>query len=85
MKNITETNIDELKNSISNIELKIEKIDTTLEKLFEILNSITVFIEENDESQAELEDEEDWTPYDERNFYSDDEEDPTEYYNDEEL
>ena len=66
-KNISK-DILELQKSIKTIEQKISKIDKTLEKLFDILNTITVFIEENDESDSELDDEEDWTPYDERNF-----------------
>ena len=73
--------ITDVKKSIKNIENKIKSMDDTLIKLFDILNTITVFIEEADENQPELDDEEDWTPYDERNFsykndseYDDDEE-----------
>lgn len=74
--------IIDLKKSIRNIESKIRSMDDTLVKLFDILNTITVFIEEADENQEELDDEEDWTPYEDRNFsyrndseYEDDDED----------
>lgn len=60
--------IIDLKKSIKNIENKIKSMDDTLVKLFDILNTITVFIEEADENQLELDDEEDWTPYEDRNF-----------------
>ena len=59
--------INDLKKSIKNIENKINLMDQTLEKLFDILNTISVLIEENDYSEEE-EDSEDWTPYDENNF-----------------
>ena len=73
--------IVDLQKSIQNIEQKIARIDQTLEKLFDILNTITVFIEENDETDHELDDEEDWTPYDDRNFtYEYDEDDGADDY-----
>jgi hypothetical protein len=67
--------IADLKKSVKNIENKIRSMDDTLIKLFDILNTITVFIEDADSMNGEdLDDEEDWTPYDERNFsYNDDE------------
>ena len=58
--------IDNLQKSIKKIENKINSMDETLGKLFEIMNSITVFLDEEDEE--EIDDEEDWTPYDDRNF-----------------
>ena len=71
--------ISDLKKSVKNIETKIRSMDDTLIKLFDILNAITVFIEDAESiNEADLDDEEDWTPYDERNFSynnNDDEED----------
>ena len=69
--------ISDLKKSIKNIEAKIKSMDDTLIKLFDILNTITVFIEDAESmNEADLDDEEDWTPYDERNFsYNNDEDD----------
>ena len=68
--------ISDLKKSIKNIETKIRSMDDTLIKLFDILNTITVFIEDAESmNEEDLDDEEDWTPYDERNFsYNNDEE-----------
>jgi chromosome segregation ATPase len=69
----------DLQRQIKNIEQKISKMDNTLERILDILNSITVFIEENDENAPDLDDEEDWTPYDERNFnYNDNTDDDDE-------
>jgi chromosome segregation ATPase len=67
--------ITELKKSVKNIENKIKSMDDTLVKLFDILNTITVFIEDAESmNEMDLDDEEDWTPYDERNFsYNNDE------------
>jgi len=80
--------IIDLKKSIKNIENKIRSMDDTLVKLFDILNTITVFIEEADENQSELDDEEDWTPYEDRNFsyrsdseYDDDEDEEDDWSN----
>jgi chromosome segregation ATPase len=80
--------IIDLKKSVKNIENKIRSMDDTLVKLFDILNTITVFIEEADESQSELDDEEDWTPYEDRNFsyrndseYDDDEDEEDDWSN----
>jgi chromosome segregation ATPase len=72
--------IADLKKSVKNIENKIRSMDDTLIKLFDILNTITVFIEDAESmNEDDLDDEEDWTPYDERNFSynnnSDDEDD----------
>jgi chromosome segregation ATPase len=66
--------ISDLKKSVKNIESKIRSMDDTLIKLFDILNTITVFIEDA-ESINDSEDEEDWTPYDDRSFAYDDEDD----------
>jgi hypothetical protein len=61
--------ISDLKKSVKNIEAKIKSMDDTLIKLFDILNTITVFIEDTESmDEVDLDDEEDWTPYDERNF-----------------
>jgi len=74
--------ISDLKKSVKNIENKIRSMDDTLIKLFDILNTITVFIEDAESMNGDdLDDEEDWTPYDERNFSynnNDDEDDEEE-------
>jgi|LakMenEpi03Aug12_release.lakeMendotaPanAssembly.Ray.scaffolds.fasta_scaffold777204_2 septal ring factor EnvC (AmiA/AmiB activator) len=72
--------ISDLKKSVKNIENKIRSMDDTLIKLFDILNTITVFIEDAESMNGDdLDDEEDWTPYDERNFsYNNDEDDDDE-------
>lgn len=77
MDNHISKDILDVKKSIKNIEQKMKSMDDTLMKLFDILNSITVFIEDAESiNEQDIEDEEDWTPYDERNFsYSDDDED----------
>jgi len=69
--------IYDIKKSIKILEIKIAKIDQTIERVYDLLNSITIFIE-NAEELEEMEDdddEEDWTPYDERNFKYGEEED----------
>ena len=77
--------ISDLKKSVKNIEAKIKSMDDTLIKLFDILNTITVFIEDAESmDEVDLDDEEDWTPYDERNFSynnSDEEDDDEEDVN----
>ena len=70
--------INDLKKCIKNIENKIHIMDQTLEKLFDILNTISVLIEENDYSEEE-EDSEDWTPYDDNNFSYEDNDDYDSY------
>ena len=50
------------------IETKLAKIDIMLEKVYDLLTAITVFIEDADDDDADDDDVEDWTPYDERNF-----------------
>jgi seryl-tRNA synthetase len=76
--------IVDLKKSVKNIETKIKGMDETLEKLLDILNTITVFIEEADEGELDLNDEdeaEDWTPYDERGFSYEEEYDEEDEWN----
>jgi len=72
--------ISDLKKSVKNIENKIKSMDDTLIKLFDILNAISVFIEDAEAiNEDDLDDEEDWTPYDERNFtYRQDDEEENE-------
>lgn len=69
--------INELKQSLKSIDIKINLIDETLEKLLDILNTITVFIEDSSDGELDLNegDNEDWTPYDDRNFAYEEEED----------
>jgi hypothetical protein len=77
--------IANLQKSVKNIENKLKSMDETLEKLLDILNTITVFIEEADEGELDLNDgdeSEDWTPYDERGFsYTDEYEEEDEWNN----
>lgn len=58
--------IDNLQKSIKKIEAKINSMDETLIKLFDIMSSISIFLDE--ETDEDIDDEEDWTPYDDRNF-----------------
>jgi seryl-tRNA synthetase len=66
--------IFEIKKSIKLLDNKISKIDETIEKVYQLLNTITVFIENAEDINDTMDDddEEDWTPYDERNFGYDD-------------
>jgi chromosome segregation ATPase len=68
--------IYDMKKSIKAMENKISKIDQTIEKVYELINNITIFIEDAEainDMNIDDDDEEDWTPYDERNFqYNDD-------------
>jgi hypothetical protein len=68
--------IFDLKKSVKNIETKIDSLTEASDRIFELLNTIVVFIEEAESiNEEDLEDEEDWTPYDDRNFaYEDDDE-----------
>lgn len=69
--------IFEIKKNIKTLENKINKIDQTIERVYELLNTITIFIENADELQdmADDDDEEDWTPYDERGFDNEEDDD----------
>jgi hypothetical protein len=67
--------IHEVKKSIKGIEQKILSMEHILEQLYELVSNITVFIDEAEEiadTNYDDEDEEDWTPYDDRNFSYDD-------------
>lgn len=70
--------IDQVKKSIKGIEQKIISMENILEQLYELVSNITVFIDDAEEiadSNYDDEDEEDWTPYDDRNFsYEDNDE-----------
>ena len=74
--NLNIKDISEIKNSLAMIESKIDTIEIVLNQLFELINNITIFIDDaEDIADSDLEDEEDWTPYDERNFaYNDNDE-----------
>jgi peptidoglycan hydrolase CwlO-like protein len=76
--------INDLQKNIKRLENKINSMDEVLTKVFDILNNIVVFLEDaDDDSDPELDDEEDWTPYDERNFSSEDyDDDNFNYYED---
>lgn len=69
--------IHELKKSTKNIETKIVLMEKVLNELFELINNITIFIDDAEDiaNNIDDEDEEDWTPYDDRNFYDDDNDD----------
>ncbi len=70
--------VGELKKSIKHIENKMILMEKALNQLFEVINNLTIFIDEAEDiaNSEDLDDEEDWTPYDERNFsYQDDKED----------
>lgn len=63
--------IVELKKSTKTIETKIVLMEKVLNQLFDLINNITIFIDDAEEiadSNYDDDDEEDWTPYDERNF-----------------
>jgi DNA anti-recombination protein RmuC len=73
----------ELKQGFKNLEYKIKRLDETIQKVYDILEAITIALHEaeiEEEMIEELENEEeteDWTPYEDRNFTfdQDDEED----------
>lgn len=71
--------IDSLQKNIKTMETKLAKIDATLEKVYDLLTAITVFIEEADDEDVD-EDAEEWTPYDDRNFELEDNDDDDEGY-----
>jgi hypothetical protein len=62
--------IIDLKKGIKNIENKIKSMDDTLTKLFDIMNTIIILIEESDnyEEVDEDSDKEEWNPYNDENF-----------------
>jgi hypothetical protein len=67
--------IFDLKKSVKTIENKIILMEKVLNNLFELINNITIFIDDAEDiadSNYDDEDEEDWTPYDDRNFSYDD-------------
>lgn len=59
----------ELKKYIKNIENRTKAIDEKLTQLINIINSLTIFIADEDEDEDSVENE-DWTPYDE-SIYAD--------------
>jgi hypothetical protein len=69
--------IVDLKKSVKNIETKIVLMEKVLNQLFEVINNLTIFIDDAEEiaDSEDLDDEEDWTPYDERNFHYEDDND----------
>jgi hypothetical protein len=69
--------IVDLKKSIKTIETKIILMEKVLNQLFEVVNNLTIFIDDAEDiaNSEDLDDEEDWTPYDERNFSYDDDND----------
>jgi hypothetical protein len=86
--NLFDNNISEIKDSIKILDNKIDSINEKLGILIDIVNSLSVFIEDAEDinDQDMEDDEEDWTPYDERNFlYRDrnDEDDDDEWSNSE--
>ena len=75
--NLFDNNISEIKDSIKILDNKIDSINEKLGILIDIVNSLSIFIEDaEDMDDQDMDDEEDWTPYDERNFlYRDNSED----------
>ena len=69
--------IVDIKKSVRNIETKIVLMEKVLNQLFEVINNLTIFIDDAEDiaNSEDLDDEEDWTPYDERNFSYDDDND----------
>jgi len=74
MDNHLTKDIGELKRSVKNIEAKIQRMDGVLQKVFDTLEAITIALHEAELEEAlmdeldEQEDGEDWTPYEDRNF-----------------
>lgn len=70
--------IADLKKSNKTIETKIVLMEKVLNQLFDLINNITIFIDDAEDiadSSYDDDDEEDWTPYDDRNFsYNDNDE-----------
>ena len=69
--------IVDIKKSVRNIETKIVLMEKVLNQLFEVINNLTIFIDDAEDiaNSEDLDDEEDWTQYDERNFSYDDDND----------
>lgn len=68
--------LDSIKKTLKIMDERSKRIETTLESLFELINSITIFIEDEGVlDDDELEENENWTPYNEYNYDDNDEED----------
>jgi len=66
----------EIKKTIKGLESKINKIDQTIIKIYDLLNSITIFIEDAENmSEEDIAEHEDWEAYNEEHFGDDDEND----------
>jgi hypothetical protein len=80
MDNHLTKDINDLKRGFKNIEAKIQKMDGVLQKVYDILEAITIALHEAEledamiEELEEQEEGEDWTPYDDRNFTFDQDE-----------
>ena len=74
MDNHLTKDISELKRSIKNIEAKIQRMDGVIQKVYDTLEAITIALHDAEIEEAmmedleEQEDSEDWTPYEDRNF-----------------
>lgn len=70
----------EIKKTIKTLENKITKIDFTIGRIYDLLNSITIFIEDAENMHDEnMEEDEDWASYNEENFsYNDNNDDEDE-------
>jgi DNA anti-recombination protein RmuC len=82
MDNHLTKDISELKRSVKNIEAKIQRMDGIIQKVYDTLEAITIALHDAEIEEAMMEDleeqeeSEDWTPYEDRNFtFDDDEED----------
>ena len=73
--------ITEMKRQIKSLETKIVKMDETLKKVYDTLEAITIALHDAEIEEAMMEDleeqeeSEDWTPYEDRNFTFDQDDD----------
>lgn len=78
MDNHLTKDIIEVKKSIKNIENKIKTLENKIDQTIDILNTFTILISDMDDmNDVDIEDEEeneDWTPYNEEDYQSDDNE-----------
>lgn len=80
MDNHLTKDIAEVKKGIKNLETKIKSLENKIDQMTDILNTFTILISDMDDmSDVDIDDEEeneDWTPYDQKEDYQlDDDED----------
>jgi seryl-tRNA synthetase len=73
MDNHLTKDISEVKKSVKNIENKIKLLENKIDQAIEILNTFTILISDMDDmNDIDIDDEEeneDWTPYDQKEDY----------------